>query len=132
MLKPKLLLISITVAFLSANAYAADLSESEVIELVKGNTLTATTKRKGDLKVHYYFMEDGNVLIEDDAGGGRDATWKVDGKGNLCITKHKGGWSCLPVKQAGNGKYDRYKTKGPKKIVIMKFHSVAEGNSRDM
>jgi hypothetical protein len=92
----------------SLPATAADqLSAAQLKELFSDKTVTAINHNAGDKQQNTYFSADGKLIQKTATGEKKEGSWRVDNKGQQCITWSGSAEVCSTVVSRGDGTYQR-------------------------
>ena len=106
---PRLTLaVAIVAGFVSLNANAADpLNAAQLKDMFSDKTISAINHAAGDKPQNTYFSADGKTIQKTADGKKKEGSWRVDNKGQQCITWSGSAEVCSTVVARGDGTYQR-------------------------
>jgi len=106
---PRIVLAAAAVAGLvSLSASAADrLNAAQLKDMFSDKTVSAINHNDGDKPQATYFSADGKMIQKTASGEKKQGSWRVDGKGQQCITWSGADEICSVVVSRGDGTYQR-------------------------
>ena len=105
---PHLALAAAVAALVSLNAAAADpLNAAQLKEMFSDKTISAINHATGGKSQITYFSADGKTIQKAADGKKKEGNWRVDDKGQQCITWSGAAEVCSTIVARGDGTYQR-------------------------
>ncbi len=99
---------AIITGLVSLHATAAEpLTAAQLKDMFSDKTISAINHAAGDKPQNTYFSADGKTIQKTADGKKKEGSWRVDGKGQQCITWSGSAEVCSTVVARGDGTYQR-------------------------